>query len=46
MNIIAFLEPGFCNVILRFAICFLVNWIIVDKLYYKRVIAATSISHS
>lgn len=36
MNIIAFLEPGFCNVILRFAICFLVNWIIVDKLYYKK----------
>lgn len=36
MDIIAFLEPGFCNVILRFAICFLVNWIIVDKLYYKK----------
>jgi hypothetical protein len=36
MNIIAFLEPCFCNVILRFAICFLVNWIIVDKLYYKK----------
>ena len=36
MDIINFLEPGFCNVLLRFAICFFVNWIIVDKLYYRK----------
>ena len=36
MGIINFLEPGFCNVLLRFAICFLVNWLIVDKLYYRK----------
>lgn len=36
MDIIQFIEPGFCNVLLRFFICFFVNWIIVDKLYYSK----------
>ena len=36
MDIINFLEPGFCNALIRFAICFFVNWIIVDKLYYSK----------
>lgn len=36
MDIIHFLDMGFCNVLIRFAICFLVNWIIVDKLYYSK----------
>lgn len=36
MDIINFLNLGFCNALLRFAICFAVNWIIVDKLYYRK----------
>lgn len=36
MDIITFLEPGFCTVLVRFAICFFVNWIIVDKLYFAK----------
>lgn len=36
MDIISFLDAGFCNVLIRFAICFFVNWIIVDKLYYTK----------
>ena len=36
MDIINFLNLGFCNALLRFAICFAVNWIIVDKLYYSK----------
>ena len=36
MDIINFLHPEFCNVLLRFAICFVVNWIIVDRLYYRK----------
>ena len=35
-EIINFLEAGFCNALLRFAICFVVNWIIVDRLYFKK----------
>lgn len=36
MDIINFLEPGFCNALIRFAICIFVNWIIVDKLYCSK----------
>jgi hypothetical protein len=36
MDIINFLNIEFCNALLRFAICFVVNWIIVDKLYYSK----------
>ena len=36
MDIINFLNLEFCNALLRFAICFAVNWIIVDKLYYSK----------
>lgn len=36
MDIVTFLDAGFCNVLIRFAICFFVNWIIVDKLYYSK----------
>ena len=36
MDIINFLNLEFCNALLRFAICFAVNWIIVDKLYYRK----------
>ena len=36
MDIIIFLHPEFCNALLRFAICFVVNWIIVDRLYYRK----------
>ncbi len=36
MDIINFLNTGFCNALLRFAICFVVNWVIVDKLYYRK----------
>ena len=36
MDIVTFLDTGFCNVLIRFAICFFVNWIIVDKLYYSK----------
>ena len=36
MDIINFLNLGFCNALLRFAVCFAVNWIIVDKLYFRK----------
>jgi hypothetical protein len=36
MDIINFLNLEFCNALLRFAICFAINWIIVDKLYYSK----------
>ena len=36
MDIINFLNIEFCNALLRFAICFVVNWISVDKLYYSK----------
>lgn len=36
MDFINFLNLGFCNALLRFAVCFAVNWIIVDKLYFRK----------
>ncbi len=36
MDIINSLHTEFCIALLRFAICFVVNWIIVDKLYYRK----------
>ena len=29
-------SPEFCNMLVRFAICTFVNWIIVDRLYYQK----------
>lgn len=31
-----FLSIGFCNALLRFCLCIVVNWIIVDRLYYRK----------
>ena len=36
MDFINFLNLGFCNALLRFAVCFAINWIIVDKLYFRK----------
>jgi hypothetical protein len=39
-------SPDFGETLLRFAICLFVNWVIVNYLYFKKVIDATSISRS
>ena len=30
------ISPEFCNMLIRFVICTIVNWIIVDRLYYQK----------
>ena len=35
-QIIDFLGFGFFNAMVRFFICIIINWIIVDKLYFRK----------
>ena len=36
MNEMNIFDSAFGSLLIRFAICFLVNWVIVDKLYYRK----------